>query len=402
MHPESDAHQNDLFGDLPIPADAPAPKPARARTRTAETDADRVDDRDEVIDAAGDDDDESADGDASGASGDGAGSGKVKQGRRAGIQPQPADDELLALAERLSPRVWLGTSSWSYPGWQGSVWAGRHGESNLARNGLSAYARHPLLRAVSIDRGFYQSLTASQYERYAQQVPEDFRFTVKAPALVTDAQVRSEDGRGKQANTAFLDPRLAIQEFVAPALEGLGARIGALVFQLSPLPLAMLDRMPEQLDRLHAMLAALPSLRDVAPEAVVAVEVRDPEWLTPDFVAVLKDTGARYCLGLHPKLPTIQEQLPLLRAMWPGPLVCRWNLHRLHGPFGYEDAERKYGEYAEVLDPDPETRAVLAKVIRATAEAGHPAYVTVSNHAEGSAPLSVRALAREIVDPGAA
>jgi hypothetical protein len=51
------------------------------------------------------------------------------------------------------------------------------------------------------------------------------------------------------------------------------------------------------------------------------------------------------------------------------------------------------------MDPDPETRAVLAKVVRATAEAGQPCYVTISNHAEGSAPLSLRALAREIVDP---
>ena len=57
------------------------------------------------------------------------------------------------------------------------------------------------------------------------------------------------------------------------------------------------------------------------------------------------------------------------------------------------------GEYAELMDPDEATRAVLAKVIRATAEAGHPACVTISNHAEGSAPLSVRALAREIVTP---
>lgn len=399
MHPESDAHQNELFGDLPIPDEALSTAPARGRAKR-EASGDEAPEQVRAFgDAAEEADDQDLDGDADPGS---TPSGKAHKPRRAGIQPQPADDALLALAPRLSPRIWLGTSSWSYPGWQGSVWEGRHGESNLARNGLSAYARHPLLRAVSIDRGFYQSLTASQYERYAQQVPEDFRFTVKAPSLVTDAQVRTEDGRGRQANTAFLDPRLAIQEFIEPALEGLGARIGALVFQLSPLPLAMLDRMPEQLDRLHAMLAALPSLRDAAPEAVIAVEVRDPEWLTPEFVALLKDTGARYCLGLHPKLPPIQEQLPLLRAMWPGPLVCRWNLHRIHGPFGYEDAEKKYGEYAAIMDPDPETRAVLAKVVRATAEAGHPAYVTVSNHAEGSAPLSVRALAQEIVQPGLA
>jgi len=372
MQQEPPALQDDLFGELLPPA--PAPKSSQ------------------VEDA---DDDETDSSVGEGATGD------APKRRRAGIQPAPVDDEQQALAETLSPRIRLGTSSWSYPGWQGLVWAGRHGESNLSRNGLTAYAAQPLHRAVGIDRGFYQSLTASQYERYAQLVPEDFRFTVKAPSVITDAQVRAEDGRGRQANTAFLDPRLAVQEFLAPAMEGLGTRIGALVFQLSPLPLAMLDRMPEQLDRLHAMLSALPSLRDVAPEAVVAVEVRDPEWLTPDFVAVLKDTGARYCLGLHPKLPPIQDQLPLLRAMWPGPLVCRWNLHRMHGPFGYEDAEKKYGEYAELMDPDTDTRAVLAKVIRATAEAGHPAYVTISNHAEGSAPLSLRALAREIVTPGA-
>ncbi|WP_431258490.1 DUF72 domain-containing protein [Roseateles chitinivorans] len=380
MQQEFPAQQDDLFGELPPPAPA-----APARKAAARDDVDRDDD--------GVDDDSNSDkSDAVAA----------PKRRRAGIQAQPADEAQVALATALSPRIRLGTSSWSYPGWQGIVWAGRHGESNLSRNGLTAYAQQPLHRAVSIDRGFYQSLTASQYERYAQLVPEDFRFTVKAPSVITDAQVRSEDGRGRQANTAFLDPRLAVQEFLAPAMEGLGARIGALVFQLSPLPLAMLDRMPEQLDRLHAMLAALPSLRDVAPEAVVAVEVRDPEWLTPDFVAVLKDCGARYCLGLHPKLPMIQDQLPLLRAMWPGPLVCRWNLHRIHGPFGYEDAEKKYGEYAEMMDPDPQTRAVLAKVIRATAEAGHPAYVTISNHAEGSAPLSLRALAREIVAPSEA
>ena len=407
MQQEFPGHQDDLFGELLPPPLAVEARPVKARRGAGGADgvgpaggAVDADARaDSGADADGEGDDPSiADGDRD-ALGDASATDGAPKRRRAGIQPQPVEESQAALAAALSPRIRLGTSSWSYPGWQGIVWAGRHGESNLSRNGLSAYAQQPLHRAVSIDRGFYQSLTASQYERYAQQVPEDFRFTVKAPSLVTDAQVRTEDGRGRQANTAFLDARLAIQEFIEPAIAGLGTRIGALVFQLSPLPLSMLGRMPEQLDRLHAMLAALPSLRDVAPEAVVAVEVRDPEWLTPDFVAVLKDTGARYCLGLHPKLPPIQDQLPLLRAMWPGPLVCRWNLHRVHGPFGYEDAEKKYGEYAAIMDPDPETRAVLAKVVRATAEAGQPAYVTISNHAEGSAPLSLRALAREIVDP---
>ena len=169
--------------------------------------------------------------------------------------------------------------------------------------------------------------------------------------------------------------------------------MGALVFQLSPLPGAMLARMSEQLDRLHALLLALPKL----PAGVIAVEVRDAAWLCEDLVALLRDAGARYCVGLHPKLPPLQEQLPLLRALWPGPLVVRWNLNRLHGPYGYEDAERRYGEFNEMLDPDIETRTELARIIRGTASAGQDAFVTISNKAEGSAPLSVRALAQAIV-----
>ena len=180
--------------------------------------------------------------------------------------------------------------------------------------------------------------------------------------------------------------------FIEPAFEGLGRCIGALVFQISPLPGPLLARMNEQFDRLHALLLALPK----PPAGVIAVEVRDAAWLTPDLVALLRDAGARYCLGLHPKLPPLAEQLPLLRALWPGPLVARWNLNRLHGPYGYEEAEKKYGEFSEMLDPDPETRAELARVIRGTAGAGQEVFVTISNKAEGSAPLSVRALAQAI------
>lgn len=318
--------------------------------------------------------------------------GDVPPTRSRGVQPVAPTSGDRALAAALSPHIHLGTSTWSYPGWQGLVWAGRHGEATLSRTGLPAYAAHPLLRAVGIDRGFYRPLAASEFQRHAEQVPPGFRFTVKAPSLVTDALLRSEDGRGQEPNPLFLDAQTALQDFIAPACEGLGHTIGALVFQLSPLPAQRLARMNEQFDLLHALLLALPK----PPAGVIAVEVRDAAWLTPDLVALLRDAGARYCVGLHPKLPPLAEQLPLLRALWPGPLVVRWNLNRLHGPYGYEAAEKRYGEFAEMLDPDPETRAELARIVRGTAGAGQDVFVTISNKAEGSAPLSVRALAQAI------
>ncbi|MGD9942606.1 MAG: DUF72 domain-containing protein [Burkholderiaceae bacterium] len=316
---------------------------------------------------------------------------------RGKVGPQPPLPGHQALAQRLPAQVRLGTSSWNFPGWEGLVWDSDYAEAVLSKHGLAAYAEHPLFRTVSLDRAFYRPLSALQYAAYAAQVPEHFRFVVKAPSVVADATVRGEDGRGLQANPLFLDAETALREFVRPALDGLGAKLGALVFQLSPLPPTMLRQLPDVLQRLDALLRSLPPLAPQAPDGVIAVEVRDPVLISPALVQVLRDAGATYCLGLHAKLPPIETQLPMLRALWPGPLVCRWNLHRRHGAYGYDDAKKLYSPFNKLVDPDPETRAVLARVMAATAGAGRNVYVTISNKAEGSSPLSVAALAEELV-----
>ena len=317
--------------------------------------------------------------------------------QRLKVLPCPPDPALQALAAALPRRIYVGTSSWTYPGWAGLVWDQAYAEPLLSKHGLAAYSQHPLMRTVSLDRTFYRPLSASQYAAYAAQVPDDFRFVVKAPSIVTDAMVRAEAGRALQPNPQFLNPELAVQEFVQPALEGLQHKIGALVFQLSPLTPLLLGQLPQVLERLRLMLSALPALHPVAPDGVVAVEVRDPEFIGPDLVDVLRASGAVYCLGLHAKMPSIQEQLPMLRKLWPAPMVCRWNLNPIHGAFGYEDARALYSPYDTTMDEDFDTRQALARVALATARAGLPAYITISNKAEGCAPLSVAALVRELV-----
>jgi uncharacterized protein YecE (DUF72 family) len=309
----------------------------------------------------------------------------------AGVQAAVVTPTLQAVAASLPAGVRLGTSSWTFPGWAGLVYASRAGQDALARDGLAAYARHPLLRTVSLDRAFYRPLDAAEYAACARQVPGDFRFVVKAPARVCDAVLREPGGRGVQPNPLFLDAQTALDDLVRPAMAGLGEKLGVLVFQISPLPPGWLARRDALLARLDALLGALPA------GLLAAVEVRDAAWLSPDFAGALRAHGATYCLGLHPRLPPIEEQLPMLRALWPGPLVCRWNLHRRHGARGYESAKAGYEPFDRLVDPDPATRTVLAKVAAATAAAGHPVYVTINNKAEGSAPCSVVALAEEIV-----
>src|SRR5690606_8911754 len=207
------------------------------------------------------------------------------------VLPAPAGQEWSALARQLPAQLRFGVSTWSYPGWEGLVWHGEYDSSVLSKHGLGAYHQHPLLRTVCVDRTFWRPLTASQYAAYAGQVDDDFRFVVKCPASVTDAQVRGEEGKAREPNPGFLDPRRAIEDFVQPALEGLGAKLGVLVFQLSPLPWGWLSRPASLLEKLDRMLAAVRQALPAQDPAIVAVEVRDPELLGRALVDTLKAHG---------------------------------------------------------------------------------------------------------------
>jgi len=312
------------------------------------------------------------------------------------VLPAPAAGRWRELAQRLPDGLRFGVSTWSYSGWEGLVWDGGYDSSTLSKHGLEAYHLHPLLRTVCVDRTFWRPLTAGQYAAYAGQVDEDFRFVVKCPASITDAQIRAEDGKARKSNPNFLDPKLAVEHFVQPTLAGLSHKLGVLVFQLSPLPWSWLGHPASLFDKLDRLLAAVQEALPADGSVIVAVEVRDPELLGRSLVGTLKAHGATFCLGLHGKMPPIEEQLPVLRALWPGPLVCRWTLNRIFGAYGYADAQKKHDPFNALLSEDPYTTAVLARTIRGITGAGQPAYVTVSNDAEGCAPLSIQKLAQSI------
>jgi uncharacterized protein YecE (DUF72 family) len=314
------------------------------------------------------------------------------------VQPAVISPEIARISADLAHlgqgRLFMGTSSWHFPGWSGLVWARPHPQATLSRCGLSAYARHPLFRTVSLDRAFYRALDALAYARLAKQVPAGFAFVVKAPAAVTDATLRDAgSGRPVAANPRFLDPALALEQVVRPAAAGLGAAFGVLVFQLSPLPREWLADAASLIHRLERLWQAV--LPELSPGTLAAIELRDPELLTPRLAASLKAHGVRFCLGLHDRMPVLQDQLGMLRATWPGDLVCRWSLQRgLH----YAQAKERWAPFDRLQAPDLATRSALATVIAGTLAAGYRAFVTVNNKAEGSAPLSVAALAGDIVE----
>jgi len=323
---------------------------------------------------------------------------RARRSGKRGVTPAPISDAVAATAAALPPNVRLGTSTWSFPGWNGIVYGDDYSPQKLSRDGLDAYGAHPLLKSVSIDRSFYAPLSIADYLRYAQQVPEDFRFVVKAPASVTDAVVRGSRGEPAGPNPAFLDTRIAIDEFVRPCLDGLGRKAGALVFQFSPLPDALLADPAGLIERLAAFFAALPPLPAEPDSPRYAIEIRDSILLTPRFIRALAASGVRYCVGLHARMPDPLRQaaaLALLDGDTPGPLVVRWSLH---GGFKYEQAKAKYDPFDRLVDEDPHTREALAELAARYVLAGQPVLITINNKAEGSAPLSCIELAKAIAE----
>ena len=85
---------------------------------------------------------------------------------RRGVGAAAQSEEVEALGRELPQGICLGGSTWSFPGWAGLVYDRAYPTSKLAREGLAAYARHPLLRAVGVDRTHYAPVEAEELARY--------------------------------------------------------------------------------------------------------------------------------------------------------------------------------------------------------------------------------------------
>ncbi len=312
------------------------------------------------------------------------------------VEPAPVDRNIADVAARLSPHVRLGTSSWSFAGWAGLVYADKQSNANLSRHGLPAYAAHPLLRTVGIDRTFYAPISEADFRAYAVQASvacPAFRFLVKAPVLFTGPRLRSDDGRWSD-NVAFLNASLATAQFVLPATRGLAEMCGPLVFQFPPLGPCFTRSPARFADALADFLLALPV---PSGAAFYAVEVRDPELLTDDYLAALCAGHATHCIAIHARMPSAVEQARFWRESGCSPLVVRWSLH---SGLKYEEAKERYAPFNALVDEDPEGRTQLATLVTESARDGQDAYVIINNKAEGSAPLSVRKLAELIAEYG--
>ncbi|MEM6730426.1 MAG: DUF72 domain-containing protein [Myxococcota bacterium] len=300
------------------------------------------------------------------------------------------DTALTATAARMPELIRLGSSSWTFPGWDGIVYDRPVTPKVLAASGLRAYAQHPVLRTVGIDRTYYRPVEASLFAEMAQATPDSFRFLVKAHQFLTLPRFPHQPRFGERAgseNDLFLHPGYAVSEVVGPFVEGLGERAGPLLFQFPPFAPREVGGPRKFAEKLYRFLIALPK------GPLYAVELRTDRLYSDDYRAALREAGAVHCFNSHPTMPPVGEQAQAYQ-LWERPLVVRWMLARERR---YEEAKAAFDPFDQIVVPDPVARAAIASLcIDATAR-GNPSYVVINNKAEGSAPLSARLLAEQIV-----
>jgi uncharacterized protein YecE (DUF72 family) len=268
------------------------------------------------------------------------------------------------------------------------VYDRRASQGELARDGLSVYAQHPLFKAVGIDRTYYAPLTPAVFARYAASVPEGFRFLVKAwEGCVTDWYPAAPGQHRGHANDGFLDVSLTESQVIGPLTEGLGEKAGPLVFQFPPLDLRRLGGPQAFVDRLHAFLQRLPR------GLLYAVELRNVQVLGDAYRAALKDTGVAHCFNVHSSMPALSVQAEACPAEDGPALVVRW---MLGSGLRYHEAVELYAPFHRIVHEDPRSHAEVAALIARASAVQVPAFVIVNNKAEGSSPLTLARLAERI------
>jgi uncharacterized protein YecE (DUF72 family) len=296
-----------------------------------------------------------------------------------------AHEEARAIAASVPPGVYFGTSSWSFPGWRGLVYSSARTQASLARDGLREYARHPLLTTVGVDRSYYAPIPLPDLQEYATQLPTGFRCCFKAPAAVTALALGAP---GQQVpNPDFLSVDRLVADVLEPCAAVFRAHTGPIILEFPPFPRQQRLAPRDFHGRLDRFLAALPKTFEYA------VELRDARLLTPAYRDVLAAHGVAHTYNYWSAMPRPADQAAIVPPE-EGPFSVVRLL--LRPGTRYEDQRERFKPFDRLVEPDEGMRADVVAVTRRALARNRRVFILVNNKAEGSSPLTIRAIARQL------
>jgi len=292
----------------------------------------------------------------------------------------------------LAPYLRIGTSTWKHNSWKGLFYD--PGRIYRPEDYLADYARH--LNSVEIDQWFWSLFPVgvrlpepAVVRQYAESVPDDFIFTVKAPNALTLTHFYSKAKPGTAAGTVAGKPNelflsLTLLEAFLGRIAPLGRKLGPVMFQFEYLNRRKMPSLAAFIERLDAFITGAPK------GFQFAVETRNPNYLTPVFFEFLARRGLGFVYLDGYFMPPIAKVFKRRRAL---PASAGFEIARLHGGGDRLGMERRRRDaWAKIVAPRSSGLRATAKVVRANAQKKVLTFVNVSNHYEGSAPLTISRL----------
>lgn len=295
---------------------------------------------------------------------------------------------IAALAER---EIYIGTSSWNYEGWLGQVYTAERYENNkgtfvkkrFEEDCLREYAE--TFKTVCFDGAYYNFYGEEKWRAMAAQVPADFKFGLKVPEAITVKRwpaLQKYGDKGGTVNAEFLNAPLFADRFLGP-LESIRPNVGPIIFEFSKLYPADL-KMPGFLEQLDLFFAALPKTW------AFSVELRNREWLGPEYLALLKKHGVAHVFNNWTAMPSVNEQMGIVQGQVIEDLTVARFL--LKPGRKYEEAVLKFRPYKVTQELNEDARVALAALIERgwvkLSKSG--SFIYINNRLEGNALLTVQ------------
>lgn len=288
------------------------------------------------------------------------------------------------IPDRLNSYLSIGTCSWKYDSWKGLIY---DPEKNYEPNDyLKDYAEY--YNTVEIDQWFWSLFPSGAklpgtetVKIYAESVPDDFLFTVKAPNAITlthhyAKQPSRYQHVANKANEHFLDIDL-LKGFL-DILQPMGKKLGPVMFQFEYLNRQKMASLKAFLDQLTEFLAHAPKGFDYA------VEIRNPNYLKQSYSDFLAYAHVSPVLLEGYYMPPISE------------VVDKFDVHshntlliRLMGPDRQEIEKLTGSKWDRVAAPKDESLKSIAQFVATQTEQKKQVLVNVNNHYEGCAVLTI-------------
>jgi len=254
-------------------------------------------------------------------------------------------------------QIRLGTSSFTADGWNGAFYP----KGMKSADYLSYYSSR--FDTVEVDSTFYRCPTIEAVRNWMLKTPTGFIFSLKVPQTITHQRM-------------LVDCDKEFEEFVG-ALQGLGEKLGPMVFQFPYFNRDIFSSPVQFLDRLKAFFKKLPR-RDYK----FAVEIRNKWWLTKRFADLLKENNVALVLQDHSLMPSAEHVFSTI-----DPLTADFVYIRLLGD--RRAIEAKTTVWNRVVEDRTASMTSWVDVCQMVQRRGIQQYVYFNNHYEGFAVASV-------------